>query len=272
MNNLDLGDCKMKDDGAKDVARLLHINTTITDLTISGNHIGLSGWRIISSALEQNKTLKSLSLDFSNLGDDEAAILAEGIRENKGLRSLDLEGNRIGDEGGRSLLEAVKVNPTIVDLTLMPMNEISKDICDEIKGILEQRSKSRVSSASSSISSLLSRNGPSRPLKEEAVDDSESGRPTIGSFSEDTKKDEVETSKENEISSSVDKDNENKIEDSVDDTGKSSNEDTPDEDYTLKETENRETTSEDDKELNDKMESSEDKKEIVDNSNDDQKS
>ncbi|XP_031564340.1 glutamate-rich protein 3-like isoform X2 [Actinia tenebrosa] len=266
LNNLDLGDCKMKDDGAKDVARLLIHNKTITDLTISGNSIGLSGWRIISSALEQNSTLKSLSLDFSSLGDDESVILAEGIKENKGLRFLDLEGNRIGDEGGKSLLEAVKVNPTIVDLTLMPMNEISKDICDEIKGILEERSKSRVSSASSSIGSLLSRNSPPRPFKDEAGDDSEAGWPRIESLTEDTKKkDEVETSKENEVSSpSVD--NENKMEDSIEGAR-------GDEDSAFNETENEETTSEENKAQNDKVESpSEDRKETVDNSNADQNS
>lgn len=200
ITNLDLGDCQMGDAGATDIARLLLNNATITDLTISGNSIGLSGWRIISSALEQNTTLKSLSLDFSNIRDDEAVILADGIKENKGLRSLDLEGNKIGDEGGRSLLEAIKINTTLVDLTLMPMNEISKDIHDEIKAVLDGRSKtpSRVSSANGSIrSTTKDENDAEKPSTETAQQETNKTTQPEENTTQDAIQDAASKSEEN---------------------------------------------------------------------------
>ncbi|XP_067046669.1 glutamate-rich protein 3-like isoform X2 [Acropora muricata] len=139
--NLDLGDCGLTVEGAKHVARLIESNNTITILTVSGNIFGLEGWKAISNALKTNSTLETLSLDFSKIGDEEAVLIAEGLQECKNLRSIDLEGNRIGDEGGRRLFKAVKMNKSIVDLTLFPMNKISKEIVVDVKELLELRAR-----------------------------------------------------------------------------------------------------------------------------------
>ena len=139
--NLDLGDCGLTVEWAKHVYRLIESNNTITILTFSGNTFGLEGWKAISNALKTNSTLETLSLDFSKIGDEEAVLIAEGLQECKNLRSIDLEGNRIGDEGGRGLFKAVKMNKSIVDLTLFPMNQISKEIVNDVKELLELRAK-----------------------------------------------------------------------------------------------------------------------------------
>ena len=139
--NLDLGDCRLTVEGAKHIARLIESNNTITILTVSGNSFELEGWKAISNALKGNTTLETLSLDFNEIGDEEAVLIAEGLQECKKLRSIDLEGNKIGDEGGRRLFKAVKMNKSIVDLTLFPMNQISKEIMDDVKELLELRAK-----------------------------------------------------------------------------------------------------------------------------------
>lgn len=139
--NLDLGDSGLTQDGAKHIAKLIKHNSTVTVLTISGNTIPLEGWQNISKALLTNSTLETLSLDFNKIGDEEAISIAEGIQGCKSLRSVDLEGNKIGDEGGRKLFDAVKANKSIVDLTLLPINQISKEIVDEVKDFLKEREK-----------------------------------------------------------------------------------------------------------------------------------
>lgn len=139
--NLDLGDSGLTQDGAKHIAKLIKHNGTVTVLTISGNTIQLEGWQNISKALLTNCTLETLSLDFNKIGDEEAISIAEGIQGCKSLRSVDLEGNKIGDEGGRKLFDAVKANKSIVDLTLLPINQISKEIVDEVKDFLKEREK-----------------------------------------------------------------------------------------------------------------------------------
>ena len=146
LQNLDLGDCGIEDGGAAHIARLLDKNQSVVELTLSGNSVGIEGWRKLATSLQSNSTLRTLSLDFNKIGDEEAAAIAEGIRLNRSLRSVDVESNRIGDEGGRKLLEAVRENTSIVDFTLMPMNKISQSIVDEVRDLLRGRFSSRPNS------------------------------------------------------------------------------------------------------------------------------
>ena len=139
--NLDLGDCGLTEIGARHIARLIEDNNTISILTISGNKFELEGWKAVSNALKHNTALETLSLDFNEIGDEEAVVIAEGLQECKNLRSIDLEGNKIGDEGARRLFQAVRANKSIIDLTLLPMNQIAKHIVDEVKEFLDLRTK-----------------------------------------------------------------------------------------------------------------------------------
>ena len=149
VSTLDVGDCGLGDEGAKLIARLLESNNTITDLNISANKINRTGWQAISDALKNNSRLRALSLDYNQITDEDLAVLADGFRHCTTLRSVDLEANQIRDEGGRILLDVLRENKKIIDLTLMPMNTIDQNIVDEIKDILDNRIRSRPSSADS---------------------------------------------------------------------------------------------------------------------------
>ena len=149
VSTLDVGDCGLGNEGATQIARLLESNSTITDLNISANQITQQGWRAISEALKKNTKLRTLSLDYNQITDEDLAVLADGFRHCTSLRSVDLEANRISDEGGRILLDVLRENEKIIDLTLMPMNTIDQSILDQIKDILDNRIRSRPSSADS---------------------------------------------------------------------------------------------------------------------------
>jgi len=139
VSTLDVGDCSIGDQGAFRIAELLENNNSITELNISGNQISAKGWSAISDGIKKNSTIMTLSLDFSDLRDEGTEIVCEGIRDNSSLKSIDFEGNRIGDIGGRRILAAVKNNRQIIDVTLMPENDISPELQEEIKSILLAR-------------------------------------------------------------------------------------------------------------------------------------
>lgn len=149
VSTLDVGDCGLGDEGATQIARLLESNNMITDINISANQITRNGWRAIAESLKKNTKLRALSLDYNQITDEDLAVLADGFRHCTNLRSVDLEANRIGDEGGRILLDVLRENEKIIDLTLMPMNTIEQKILDKIKDILDNRIRSRPSSANS---------------------------------------------------------------------------------------------------------------------------
>lgn len=149
VSTLDIGDCGLGDNAATQVSRLLESNNTITDLNLSANQITHKGWREISEALKKNKKLRTLSLDYNKITDEDVAVIADGLRQSTTLRSVDLEANRIRDEGGRILLDVVKENEKLIDVTLMPMNQIDQSILTQIKDILDNRIRSRPSSANS---------------------------------------------------------------------------------------------------------------------------
>ena len=108
-------------------------------ITHSSLQVSLNGWRAIGDALKRDNKLQTLSLDYCELGDSGAEIIGEALGQNQGLESLDLEGNRIGEAGARSLLEMVKENQSIGDVTLMPGNDISENLQQQIKNALLSR-------------------------------------------------------------------------------------------------------------------------------------
>ncbi len=139
LKQLDIGDCGMTDQGARDIARLILLNTPITTLSFTGNkNVTPAGWRVIAQALLRNKKITTLSLDYNNLGDDGARVLAEALKLNRTLISLDLEGNKIGQAGGEYLLSAVDRNSTVEDMTLMPGNKITDETLEKIKQKLNE--------------------------------------------------------------------------------------------------------------------------------------
>jgi Ran GTPase-activating protein (RanGAP) involved in mRNA processing and transport len=105
------------------LAEALKVNTTLTELYLSGNKIEPAGAQAIAGALEVNTALTELKIANSNIGDVGAQALAGALEKNKTLTKLDLSGNKIGDDGVEALAKALEKNNTLTELNLI-YNEI----------------------------------------------------------------------------------------------------------------------------------------------------
>ena len=135
LQELDLTDTGLSDQGAQHVAELLANNVYVESLSL--NHNGRisaeDGWSRIGNALAKNRCLQTLSLDGNRLGDEGAEHLAGGLRSNRVLRSLTLEDAGIGEAGGKCIMEMLKRNTTLLELTLSPGNSISEELAEDIQ-------------------------------------------------------------------------------------------------------------------------------------------
>ena len=104
--------------GAGELAEALG-NTTLEDLDLHDNNIQDDGAKALAKALIFNETLKSLYLRYTQIGDEGAKALAKALEFNKTLKYLDLSRNQIGDECKQALKDAwVKTRGTANGLIL----------------------------------------------------------------------------------------------------------------------------------------------------------
>jgi hypothetical protein len=93
---LNLYDCELGDDGAREIAATLRVNSTLQTLNLRNNSVGADGAPEIAAALRVNSTLHTLDLGFNGVGDDGAREIAAALRVNSTLHTLDLEYNGVG--------------------------------------------------------------------------------------------------------------------------------------------------------------------------------
>ena len=95
---------------------VMEMNTTLTELDLSCNNIGVDGVSAISRLISTNSALKKLNLSSCGLDDRGAFILSEGIPLNDTLTSLCLNNNfDVRVDGSLRLLAAVSMNVMLVD-------------------------------------------------------------------------------------------------------------------------------------------------------------
>ena len=109
---------KIGDEGAKDIALALMVNTSLSDLYLNGNQIGNEGTKDIAQALMVNTSVSTLYLRYSKIGDEGGRAIAQALMVNTSLSNLDLGGNQIGNEGGRAIREIIQRNKNVFDSTL----------------------------------------------------------------------------------------------------------------------------------------------------------
>nr|XP_022321734.1 glutamate-rich protein 3-like isoform X9 [Crassostrea virginica] len=137
LQELDLGDTLIGDEGIEQISTLLEANTSLKTLNLNGNtRITASGWKRLGKALRKNTSLETLTLDFNKIGDEGVACIVSGLKDNQTLRVLELEEGSISDEGGKKLVELLKCNTTILDITVSPGNAISDKTRGEILNYL----------------------------------------------------------------------------------------------------------------------------------------
>ena len=104
--------------GLQDKLNSLNVWCKVILLNLSDCNLGADGAREIAAALCVNSTLHTLHLGGNRVGDDEAREIAAALRVNSTLQTLDFGGNRVGDDGAREIAAALRVNSTLQTLYL----------------------------------------------------------------------------------------------------------------------------------------------------------
>ena len=118
LTSLHLSTNHIGDKGASSLSEALRVNTSLTYLCLLWYGIGKERPSSLSEALRVNISLTSLSLIKYCINDEGASSLSEVLRVNTSLTSLHLFANHIGDKGASSLSEALRVNTSLTSLHL----------------------------------------------------------------------------------------------------------------------------------------------------------
>ena len=142
LQSLDLGDCKLGDDGLSHVCSLLEPTgnrTGLLELTLTGNQdITQAGWAQLAMAIANGCSLTSLFLDYTNIGDFGAGIFAVALAASKTIKIIDFEGCGISDTGAELLYDLVETYDTpLVEINLAE-NKISEELLNDLKHVLSQ--------------------------------------------------------------------------------------------------------------------------------------
>jgi len=99
--------------GAKALAGLLKVNTSLTSLCIWESNIEDEGLEYIAEALKMNTSLVKLDLGWNNITSRGAIAIAKALKVNESLVDLTMQCEDIGNEGFITLAEALKVNKSL---------------------------------------------------------------------------------------------------------------------------------------------------------------
>ena len=110
----------------------------ISDLDISGNHLGDVGARALGLALKDNKGLVKLSAESNQIYQVGCGALADGLAHNSCLRELRLGDNKFGQVGVDALAQAVLQQGDGSALTLLDAGE-ADGAADLQQLVLQQR-------------------------------------------------------------------------------------------------------------------------------------
>jgi hypothetical protein len=105
--------------GAQSFGRMLCINTTLIELSLSDYTIGDVGAVALAHGLMENTSLKLLCLVHSHIGNRGAIALGDALKSNASLESLNLAGNiQMELQGFEALLNGLARNTCLLRLNL----------------------------------------------------------------------------------------------------------------------------------------------------------
>ena len=94
---------------------LSHV-TTLRELSLSDNHIGADGARMLAQPLGKFTALTALGLRDNNFGFDGTRALAQHLSRLTALKDVRLDGNNIDADGARVLAQlGLQVEPSRVE-------------------------------------------------------------------------------------------------------------------------------------------------------------
>jgi len=113
--HVDLSNCSVGVEGAKEVAAKLRSGSGTVVLDLSGNNFGDEGLKAIAGAIGENTTLRAINLRDCNIGsgnvlggednDEGIEALGDALDDNEALEQIDLCWNTVWKEGKELLAE-----------------------------------------------------------------------------------------------------------------------------------------------------------------------
>jgi Ran GTPase-activating protein (RanGAP) involved in mRNA processing and transport len=105
--------------GLTAIVKMLEINSTLTDVNIGGHRISIEVMHTIAQMLKINGTLVRLYLHESDTDNKGALILADALIPSKPLSYLSLNDNpRITNKGKRALKHAAEIHETRLEIAI----------------------------------------------------------------------------------------------------------------------------------------------------------
>ena len=118
LTKLVLDDCHISGQGASELAAALCKNSTLEELFMSHNPIGMEGATAVAKFLLENKTLTKLMLNDCHISGQDASELAAALCKNSTLKHLYMEYNPIGIKGASSMSDMLQHNTSLKALWL----------------------------------------------------------------------------------------------------------------------------------------------------------
>ena len=120
LQSIRLHRCKLGPDGARAIAAALKTNekSSVVDIDVHFNKIGVLGAQEIGSMLAVNGKIKKLNLQYNNIGVEGASHIAKGLETNKTLNSLDISYNTIKDDGAKLIYKLIQNSEVLKSVNL----------------------------------------------------------------------------------------------------------------------------------------------------------
>ena len=131
---LNLGNNKMTEQVAEDLADVINNNPNLGELNLEDNKLGASAILILQ-ALQGNCKLTRLSLDNNNITRQVGADLANVIKGNCNLKQLGLGGNELGPSA-ISILQALQHNSKLTILSL-GNNKMTEQVAEDLESVIK---------------------------------------------------------------------------------------------------------------------------------------
>ena len=102
---------------------------TLTDLTVSGSHLGDDGWRLLALAIgsSKNKSLRKVYLSGCNISDEGSVDIITSLSLHPHLQNLWWNGNRLSTKGCMALATLLRCSATKLKCLYLDSNEINDE-------------------------------------------------------------------------------------------------------------------------------------------------
>ncbi|XP_042202664.1 NACHT, LRR and PYD domains-containing protein 3-like, partial [Callorhinchus milii] len=124
-------------DCTEDLASVISINLSMTELSLSRNKLGDSGVKRLCESLRNPKCkLQSLRLEANNLTADCTEDLASALIKNRSLTELNLNRNALGDSGVKGLCDTLRTPECKIQSMGLGCNRLTDGCTDDLVSAL----------------------------------------------------------------------------------------------------------------------------------------